>query len=333
MLARAEAETLALISLYGDPVMLTDLNSLENGPGAPGGSRDRRRRRCRNFPGARVRSIRTIRCCWWKAATWTRTPTRSRSMKGSVVGLAYEPLESARARYFGGTTNMWTGWCKPLDPIDLRRAPLARYCRLADLAARSCSPSMSAPSNWWRPGHIATISRNGSRPSARSTTCLPPGSSRPFGRRARRPASASAIWSRFARLTNISVLLNANLTSIRTAAEQGVVESVELRSLQGKSAQVRARCVVLACGGLENPRLLLAAAPGIARKVSATSMISSADTSWSTHGSQVGTILADRTLHAGGPLLPSHGGGHLQRSGWRFSEVEQERLGVQNCCC
>ena len=43
--------------------------------------------------------------------------------EGLVVGLAYEPLEAARARYFGGTTNMWTGWCKPLDPIDLRPRP------------------------------------------------------------------------------------------------------------------------------------------------------------------------------------------------------------------
>ena len=43
--------------------------------------------------------------------------------EGAVVGLAYEPLEAARARYFGGTTNMWTGWCKPLDPIDLRSRP------------------------------------------------------------------------------------------------------------------------------------------------------------------------------------------------------------------
>ena len=52
--------------------------------------------------------------------------------EGSVIGLTYPPLEAARARYFGGTTNMWTGWCKPLDPIDLRAAPLARPCRLAD---------------------------------------------------------------------------------------------------------------------------------------------------------------------------------------------------------
>ena len=43
--------------------------------------------------------------------------------EGSVIGLTYPPLEAARARYFGGTTNMWTGWCKPLDPIDLRARP------------------------------------------------------------------------------------------------------------------------------------------------------------------------------------------------------------------
>ena len=39
------------------------------------------------------------------------------------VGLTYPDLETTRARYFGGTTNMWTGWCKPLDPIDFRPRP------------------------------------------------------------------------------------------------------------------------------------------------------------------------------------------------------------------
>ena len=43
--------------------------------------------------------------------------------QGDVIGMADEPLETARARYFGGTTNMWTGWCKPLHPVDLAARP------------------------------------------------------------------------------------------------------------------------------------------------------------------------------------------------------------------
>jgi choline dehydrogenase-like flavoprotein len=43
--------------------------------------------------------------------------------EGEVVGRTYPPLETARARYLGGSTNMWTGWCKPLDPIDFQPRP------------------------------------------------------------------------------------------------------------------------------------------------------------------------------------------------------------------
>ena len=38
--------------------------------------------------------------------------------KGEVVGLPYFPLDTARLRYFGGSTNHWGGVCRPLEPID-----------------------------------------------------------------------------------------------------------------------------------------------------------------------------------------------------------------------
>ncbi|MEO6578547.1 MAG: FAD-dependent oxidoreductase, partial [Candidatus Limnocylindria bacterium] len=34
---------------------------------------------------------------------------------GTSVGLPYFPLTSARLRYFGGSTNHWSGTCRPFD--------------------------------------------------------------------------------------------------------------------------------------------------------------------------------------------------------------------------
>src|SRR5688572_2770616 len=34
---------------------------------------------------------------------------------GNLVGLPYHPLDSSRLRYFGGTTNHWSGYCVPYD--------------------------------------------------------------------------------------------------------------------------------------------------------------------------------------------------------------------------
>ncbi len=39
---------------------------------------------------------------------------------GDIVGLPYFPLETARLRYLGGSTNHWGGVCRPLVPIDFQ---------------------------------------------------------------------------------------------------------------------------------------------------------------------------------------------------------------------
>jgi choline dehydrogenase-like flavoprotein len=38
--------------------------------------------------------------------------------KGNIVGDKYYPLDVARLRYFGGTSNHWGGWCRPLGKED-----------------------------------------------------------------------------------------------------------------------------------------------------------------------------------------------------------------------
>lgn len=43
---------------------------------------------------------------------------------GRVTGVPY-PLKGSRLRYFGGTSNHWGGWCKPLDDIDFTRRSTA----------------------------------------------------------------------------------------------------------------------------------------------------------------------------------------------------------------
>ena len=38
--------------------------------------------------------------------------------KGSTTGLPYFPLDAARLRYLGGSTNHWGGVCRPFDEVD-----------------------------------------------------------------------------------------------------------------------------------------------------------------------------------------------------------------------
>jgi len=38
-------------------------------------------------------------------------------------GAVRYPLAESRLRYFGGTTNHWGGWCRPLAPVDFEGRP------------------------------------------------------------------------------------------------------------------------------------------------------------------------------------------------------------------
>ena len=40
--------------------------------------------------------------------------------RGAKTGHAYYGLDACRVRAFGGSTNPWGGWCRPLDAIDFR---------------------------------------------------------------------------------------------------------------------------------------------------------------------------------------------------------------------
>ncbi len=37
---------------------------------------------------------------------------------GEITGRAYFPLDECRMRFFGGTSNVWSGWCQALEPMD-----------------------------------------------------------------------------------------------------------------------------------------------------------------------------------------------------------------------
>src|SRR6185437_10052418 len=81
--------------------------------------------------------------------------------RGRNVGLPYFDLDVCQLRYFGGNTNGWGGWCRPLDPIDLEPRPwlgldgwpipgaeLAPYYRRAYALCELPSDDFDAPA--WR---------------------------------------------------------------------------------------------------------------------------------------------------------------------------------------
>jgi choline dehydrogenase-like flavoprotein len=64
-------------------------------------------------------------------------------------------------------------------------------------------------------------------------------------------------YEELVRASNVTLLLHASVVDLATDEDPGRVDRVEVRRDDGSRCFVRARLVVLAAGGIENPRLLL----------------------------------------------------------------------------
>jgi len=172
----------------------------------------------------------------------------------------HSPPDRYRERRLGGSTTTWGGRAMPLDPIDFEARPYLPYSgwpiSYDDLAPfypranRLCEAGAFAYS-------IETAFDTPRRPmipgfaSPHFTTNTLERFSCPtdFGRRYRHRLEAAA---------DLRVILHANVVAIDLAADAGRVSGLAVRTLKGGAFRVSAGRVVLATGGLETARLLLA---------------------------------------------------------------------------
>ena len=177
---------------------------------------------------------------------------------GEVAGAPSAALDELRLRYFGGTSNHWMGYCRPFDPLDFAARPwvpssgwpigpaelapwYAKAGRVLELESEDYGTAH------WQ-AHIAPL-LEGPLTSGRLRAAVfqqsPPTR---LGERYRQELE---------RAGNIRTLLNANLVDIVTEPTARVVTELAVACLDGRRLAVRPKIAVLACGGIENPRLLL----------------------------------------------------------------------------
>ena len=177
--------------------------------------------------------------------------------QGENAGIEY-PLAALRLRMFGGSSNHWGGYCRPLDPIDFEARDWVPYSGwpfgieelepyygpandLVEVAPAEYQdmvywaqttgdtlPELATGRMWMRFVHFSPPTRFGEK----------------YG-------------PELERADNIRVLLNANVVNIQAAAEGRLVNGLDVSTLSGLSHKVTARYYVVACGGLENARMLL----------------------------------------------------------------------------
>jgi len=181
--------------------------------------------------------------------------------EGEVADPAlHPPTDTYRRRGWGGSTTLWGGRCAPFDPIDFEDRPwipgpgwpfaldalLPWYGRANQLceAGRFAYTADEAFPQGLRPMLEGFASDDFTDTTLERFSCPTD-----FGRR---------YHARLARCATTRVMLHANVIELRTGDEGATIESLDVATLTGRRFTVRARQVVLATGGLEVPRLLLA---------------------------------------------------------------------------
>jgi choline dehydrogenase-like flavoprotein len=180
---------------------------------------------------------------------------------GASTGDTYD-VSASRLRVLGGSTNHWAGWCRPLDPADfeprswIRNSgwPITRadvdpyYTRALPIVGIAQEPFDGA---YWirqRPeASVVPILENATMTT--SVFRFSPGPFR-FGEKYREDLE---------RADNVDVYLDANVVNVATGAGSAPrVTHVEVATLKGNRFRVGATVFVLALGGIENARMLLA---------------------------------------------------------------------------
>jgi choline dehydrogenase-like flavoprotein len=183
--------------------------------------------------------------------------------RGHNIGIPNSPLHTSRLRFFGGSTNHWQGWCTPFSSEDFSQKPwIARTGW--PLPANELQPWYESANAWLGLGPAIYDPRiehewrergwRGALPAFDAKRLVPG-----FWRFCRPPARLGAAWRvAFRDRASLLVLLHANAVALQSDESGRRVRHLEVRALEGGSRRVLARVFVLACGGLENPRLLLA---------------------------------------------------------------------------
>ena len=175
---------------------------------------------------------------------------------GEMISHPDHNLRTSRDRQFGGSTNSWAGACAPMsrcvfEPrpwINLEGWPFSR--RDLEACYERAQKMLGLGAYCYEPDHWAGD-------DLRFLDLDPEKLENRIWQLSPRMNFGKVYKAPFASSKTITVLLNATASEILTDDQASVVEGVEVRTLDGKSATIRARLVVLACGAIDNARLLL----------------------------------------------------------------------------
>jgi choline dehydrogenase-like flavoprotein len=200
-----------------------------------------------------------VRVCLVEAGGLKPDRQTQRIGKGESVGHSYFLLDETRVFGFGGSTMVWNGACRPMDPIDFEPRGWVPYSgwpfpfgELDPFYARAHEVCQLGPYAYepalLSDGQIQPFPLSPNRVKTDMFQISPPTR---FGSVYRKTILGAP---------NILTLLHAPVEEIEIedpSVERSVASRARIILPNGARARIAARVIVLACGGLENARVLL----------------------------------------------------------------------------
>lgn len=175
---------------------------------------------------------------------------------GDITGEHYWPLNTARLRYFGGSSNHWDGACVPMNKIDFEHREWVPHSgwpfgldHLVPYYQRAQEICQIGPFNYSTNYWDFPDRRPAVFTSDRLINTLLQGSP---------PTRFGQVYrSDILGANNIDTYLHANVVEIEPELSSGRIRRLRVSSLEKNLFFVTAKVYVLAAGGIENPRILL----------------------------------------------------------------------------
>ncbi len=181
--------------------------------------------------------------------------------RGRSTGIDYQFADGCRARFLGGSSNCWGGWSRPLDAWDFEQRDWIPHSgwpfgldEMAPYYARTHELLKLGPINFDPHYWEQAIGRKDVR-----RLPLGDGDVRDTISQFSPPVRFGKHYRQELKLArHVRVFLYANVTELVPDPLAMRIKQVRVQTLNGKSMTVAARLFVLASGGIENARLLLA---------------------------------------------------------------------------
>ncbi|MCK0209627.1 GMC family oxidoreductase [Starkeya koreensis] len=179
---------------------------------------------------------------------------------GNQLGLPYYNLAACRLRYFGGTTNHWSGFCRANDAIDYEGRPVLGLPKWpvtpqeVEPYIRSAAESLGISGDFFDVGlfveslGLSSDELADGRSEVLETKVFQVARDIRLGKIYREPLGSTG---------NLTVYHHLNAVHVRLAADGSRVEAVDCATLTGRKIRVKAKITVLCCHAIENARLLL----------------------------------------------------------------------------